>query len=239
MARFIALYRVSTGKQEDSQLGLKAQDFAVKNYILNAGGELIEEVIEVESASNKDKINTKNRALTYEAMLNKRPKLKYALQRAEELDAILIVKEPSRLTRFSILMGYLIEYNLKFICADCPNDDGMMLKLRTVFNEEENLRRSIRTKLALEQIKLTKRKKLGNNGYGAPEAMRQKAVEANKRLALEAKENIQAMDIICRCRKDGMTLTEIAQKLNSLHYKTRRGKSFVPTTVSRLFQRCQ
>lgn len=238
MARFIALYRVSTGKQEDSQLGLKAQEFAVRNYVQTTGGELIEEVIEIESASNKDKINTKNRALTYEAMLAKRPKLKYALQRAEELDAILIVKEPSRLTRFSILMGYLIEYKVRFICADCPNDDAMMLKLRTVFNEEENLRRSQRTKLALEQIKLTGSKKLGNNGYGAPEWMRQKAVEANKRLAREAKENIQAMDIICRCRKDGMTLKEIAEKLNALHYKTRRGSTFRETTVKRLLARC-
>jgi DNA invertase Pin-like site-specific DNA recombinase len=52
MGRYIALYGVSTGKQEDSQLGLKAQEFAVKNYVLNTGGELIEEVIEVESASN-------------------------------------------------------------------------------------------------------------------------------------------------------------------------------------------
>lgn len=238
MARFIALYRVSTGKQEDSQLGLKAQEFTVRNYIQTTGGELIEEVIEIESASNKDKINTKNRALTYEAMLAKRPKLKYALQRAEELDAILIVKEPSRLTRFSILMGYLIEYKVRFICADCPNDDAMMLKLRTVFNEEENMRRSQRTKLALEQIKLTGSKKLGNNGYGAPEWMRQKAIEANKRLAREAKENIQAMDIICRCRKDGMTLKEIAEKLNGLHYKTRRGARFRETTVKRLLLRC-
>lgn len=238
MNRFISLYRVSTGKQEDSQLGLKAQEFAVRNYVQNLGGELIEEVIEIESASNKDKINTKNRALTYEAMLAKRPKLKYALQKAEELDAIIIVKEPSRLTRFSILMGYLIEYKVKFICTDCPNDDAMMLKLRTVFNEEENLRRSQRTKLALEQIKLSNSKKLGNNGYGAPDWMRQKAIESNKRLAREAKENIQAMDIICRCRKDGMTLKEIAEKLNGLHYKTRRGGEFVPTTVSRLLKRC-
>ena len=238
MKRFIALYRVSTGKQEDSQLGLKAQEFTVRNYIQSIGGELIDEVVEIESASNKDKINTKNRALTYEAMLTKRPKLKYVLQRAEELDAIIVVKEPSRLTRFSILMGYLIEYKVKFICADCPNDDAMMLKLRTVFNEEENLRRSQRTKLALEQIKLTGSKKLGNNGYGAPEWMRQKAIESNKRLAREAKENIQAMDIICRCRKDGMTLNEIAEKLNGLHYKTRRGGEFVPTTVSRLLKRC-
>lgn len=68
--------------------------------------------------------------------------------------------------------------------------------------------------------------------------MRQKAVDANKRLAREAKENIQAMDIICRCRKEGMTLKEISEKLNSLHYKTRRGGSFFPTTVSRIHKRC-
>ena len=89
-----------------------------------------------------------------------------------------------------------------------------------------------------KKIKLSGIKKLGNNGYGAPDWMRQKAIDANKRLAREAKENIQAMDIICRCRKDGMTLKEIAEKLNGLHYKTRRDDVFVPTTVSRLLKRC-
>src|SRR5579863_1374446 len=155
MTNYIALYRVSTGKQEDSQLGLKAQQFAVRNFVSTSGGKITEEVVEVESASNKDKINTKNRSLSYELMLAKRPKLKYVIEKAEESGATVIVKEPSRLTRFSILMGYLIEYRIKFICTDCPNDDNMMLKLRTVFNEEENLRRSQRTKLALHQIKLT------------------------------------------------------------------------------------
>ena len=151
--KFIALYRVSTGKQADSQLGLKAQQEAIKNYVKQVSGELVEEVEEIESGSNKDRINTKNKSLSYDLMLIKRPQLKYVIELAENSGATIIVKEPSRLTRFSILMGFLIEYKVNFICADCPNDDSMMLKLRTVFNEEENLRRSERTKLALQQKK--------------------------------------------------------------------------------------
>ena len=64
----------------------------------------------------------------------------------------------------------------------------------------------------------------------------QKAIEANKRLAIEAIENIQAMDIISWFRQGGMTLIAIAEKLNSLHYKTQRGKTFVPTTVNRVLK---
>ena len=55
---YIALYRVSTSEQEDSQLSLKALAFAVKNFIQNSDSALVEDVFEIDSASNKDKINT-------------------------------------------------------------------------------------------------------------------------------------------------------------------------------------
>ena len=234
--KFIALYRVSTQKQQDSELGLNAQKHAVRAYIKHIGGELIEEVTEIESAGNKDRINTKNRSLSWEVMLNKRPQLKYAIQEAEKKGAIVIVKEPSRLTRFSLLMSYLIEYGIKFICTDCPNDDNMMLKLRTVFNEEENLRRSQRTSLALQQKKSQGFKLGGSTGF--TDEMRKRAVVVNIKAAIEAKENKQAMHVICGERKAGKTLQEIADKLNELDYKTRRGKAFSKTTVNRLLERC-
>ena len=222
--------------QEDTALGLKSQQEACRAYVSRFGGELIEEVQEVISASNKDRVNTKNRSLSYEVMLNKRPELKYVIHRAEKLGATIVVKEPSRLTRFSLLMGYLIEYNIRFVCADCPNDNAMMLKLRTVFNEDENLRISQRTKAALSQLK-KQGVKLGTSGKFTNE-MRYKAVQVNVKAAKDAKENKQAMSIVCSEIKEGKTFQQIADKLNMLEYKTRRGKEFKPTTVLRLSQRC-
>jgi DNA invertase Pin-like site-specific DNA recombinase len=133
-------------------------------------------------------------------------------------------------------MSYLIEYGIKFVCTDCANDDAMMLKLRTVFNEEENLRRSQRTSSALQQKK-RQGFKLGST-TGFTDEMRKKAAVVNAKSAIDSKENKQAMHVICGERKAGKTLQEIADKLNTLEYKTRRGKAFSKTTVNRLFARC-
>ena len=65
-----------------------------------------------------------------------------------------------------------------------------------------------------------------------------KGVEKIKQNALENKANIQAMDVICSARKEGMTFQQIADKLNQLQYTTRRGKQFNPIQVQRLFKRC-
>jgi hypothetical protein len=68
--------------------------------------------------------------------------------------------------------------------------------------------------------------------------MRKKSVLVNIKSAIEAKENKQAMHLICAERKTGKTLQQIADKLNELDYKTRRGTAFSKTTVNRLLERC-
>jgi len=73
--KFVALYRVFTQKQGDSQFSLKSQKQSVESYVKSVGGEIINEVTEVESAGNKDRINTNNRSLSYETFLSKRPQL--------------------------------------------------------------------------------------------------------------------------------------------------------------------
>ena len=47
--KFIAYYRVSTGKQKLSGLGLAAQQHAVREYLNGGRWKLLEEVTEVES----------------------------------------------------------------------------------------------------------------------------------------------------------------------------------------------
>ena len=74
------------------------------------------------------------------------------------------------------------------------------------------------------------------NGFGD---YQKKGVEKIKQNALDNKANIQAMDIICSARKEGMTFQQIADKLNKLQYTTRRGKSCNPIQVQRLYKRCE
>ena len=49
--KYVAYYRVSTGKQGRSGLGVEAQQQAVKTYLDGADWEIVEEFTEVESAN--------------------------------------------------------------------------------------------------------------------------------------------------------------------------------------------
>jgi hypothetical protein len=78
--------------------------------------------------------------------------------------------------------------------------------------------------------------RLGNpNGFGEYQSL---GIIRLKELALNNKNNIQAMDVVCNARKQSLTLQEIADKLNNLQYTTRRGKEFTATQVHRLLKKC-
>ena len=74
---------------------------------------------------------------------------------------------------------------------------------------------------------------LGNpNGFGDYQKL---WVEKIKENARTTKANIQAKDIICSARKEGLTFQQIANKLNKLQYTTRTGKIIRPIHVQRLY----
>jgi hypothetical protein len=77
--------------------------------------------------------------------------------------------------------------------------------------------------------------RLGNpNGFGENQKLGVLKIKENARTD---KANIQAMDVIVSARKQGLTYQAIADKLNRLEYKTRRGKKLNPIQVQRLFKR--
>ena len=62
-------------------------------------------------------------------------------------------------------------------------------------------------------------------------------IEKIKENAKNNKANLQAMDIICSARNEGLTYQQIADKLNRLQYTTRYGKDFKPMQVKRFYDR--
>ena len=80
--KFVAYYRVSTGKQAASGLGLEAQRNAVADYLNGGRWTLLEEYTEVETGKNAD-----------------RPQLARALALCRIHKATLIVAKLDRLTR--------------------------------------------------------------------------------------------------------------------------------------------
>lgn len=157
-----------------------------------------------------------------------------AIKLAQQHGATILVKEVSRLTRYSVLMDYLIN-TVKFIAVDSPNDDIDTIRDQTRFNEREVKKISLRTKAALDVLK--KRRKLGNTSNFTDETRRLGNLAA-KEAALNNENNNKVIDLIYLFReKNHLPYREIADLLNANKFVTATGKSFKAMTVWLLYYR--
>jgi len=237
MRKYIAYYRVSTQKQGKSGLGLQAQKNAVLNHV--GDDKIIQEFTEVETGTRK----------------KKRVEIYKAIKLAKQEKAILIVAKLDRLARDTEFTSALYNGGVEFLCCDNPNANKLTIQLLSVIAEHEATviasRISDALKVKKEKIKsgiytnkdgsemtpINGKVRLGNpNGFGDYQKL---GVQKIKENALNDKANIQAMDIICSARNEGLTFQQIADKLNNLQYTTRRGKQFNPIQVQRLYKRCE
>jgi DNA invertase Pin-like site-specific DNA recombinase len=103
--KFVCYYRVSTGRQGKSGLGLDAQRTAVEAYLNGGDWTIVEEFTEVESGKNSD-----------------RPALDQALSAARLHRAALVISKVGRLTRSVAFLSRLLEAgvvtNVHFARAD-------------------------------------------------------------------------------------------------------------------------
>ncbi|WP_299988807.1 recombinase family protein [uncultured Pontibacter sp.] len=231
--KVIEYYRVSTQKQGRSGLGLEAQAAAVSTYIKSINAESIDKYVEIESGGSKDKISA-HQDVTIDKLLKKRPVLLKAIKQAQETGATIVVKEASRLSRFSLLINYLIAYNIRFVCADNPQDDEMFIRLRTAFNEEELKKVSERTKKALQARKargLTNGKPENFSDKG-----RLKGSARMSELAAQSDVNKKVLNLIYLYQDKGLKLQQICDELNGLGYKTPRGKTYQTGSIAMLLK---
>ncbi|MFL5766077.1 MAG: recombinase family protein [Bacteroidia bacterium] len=235
MQKFIPYYRVSTKKQGNSHLGLEAQTSSVENYVRTCSGEIITSFTEIETAGNKDKISI-GQQVSIESLLRKRPLLLEAINTAQTHNAILVVKESSRLTRFSLLLEFLLKSNLQFVCADSPNDTPFITKLKTSLAEEELLRISERTKAALAALKARGFVR-DNSNHGLTKDNIQKGIEKRIELALQNENNRRATGYIMSLQKAGYTFQKMADELNNNGFKSSRNKEFYASSVHMLWNR--
>jgi DNA invertase Pin-like site-specific DNA recombinase len=137
---FIAYYRVSTGKQGKSGLGIEAQRQAVENYLNGGNWHILAEFVEVESGKRSD-----------------RPALEKALAAARVRQVPLVVAKVDRLTRSVAFLSRLLEAGVDVRFADLPMIEGatgrfLLQQMATVAELEAGMI-SARTKAALAQAK--------------------------------------------------------------------------------------
>src|SRR5262245_35675914 len=123
--KYVSYLRVSTDKQGRSGLGLEAQREAVATFL--NGSELVAEYVEVESGKEND-----------------RPQLQRALKRCEIIGATLIVAKLDRLSRDAHFLLGLQKQGTRFVAADMPEANEMVVGIMALMAQHEIGRASCR-----------------------------------------------------------------------------------------------
>lgn len=219
--KYVAYYRVSTQKQGNSGLGLEAQKQQVANFV-NCQDCIVAEFTEIESGKKDSRIE-----------------LQKAIDTANKAGAILVIAKLDRLSRNVGFIFALRDSGVKFVCVDMPDANTLTIGIFAVMAQHERELISSRTKagLAIKKQQLALIGKTLGTKENLTDAARIKATEALSLNALTNKANKQATAIATQMRTAGATLQTIADHLNTLDYKTRNGKCFMPTTVKILLDR--
>lgn len=221
--KYVAYYRVSTARQGRSGLGLEAQRAAVLGYLKGTAGRLLGEYTEVESGKRND-----------------RPQLARAIQRAKVSGARLIIAKIDRLSRNAAFLLTLRDSGVKFVAADMPDANEMVVGIMAIVAQHEREAISKRTKeaLAVARKRLAKDGRRLGNPNGA-DALR-KARKGNKAAVAEivrgADERAEEYrEVLEDVKAKGISsLAGIARELNEREIEAPRGGSWYPASVARL-----
>jgi DNA invertase Pin-like site-specific DNA recombinase len=206
----VGYYRVSTGRQGRSGLGLEAQKAAVAAFAKAEGYELAQEFTEVETGKGAD-------------AFERRPELAAALAAARKRRCSIIVAKLDRLSRNVHFIAGLMQERVPFIVAELGNDvDPFILHLFAALAEKERALISRRTKDALAAAK-ARGVQLGNPELAAANgaAARERA-EALRPILAELSE---------------LSATAAAAELNARAVPTPAGGKWHAKTVLRVRQR--
>lgn len=220
MKPIVAYYRVSTQKQGRSGLGLDAQKAAVASYLAGVPHELVGEFVEVESGRRND-----------------RPQLAKAMRLCRDRRATLVIAKLDRLARNVGFISKLMESRVKFIAADMPEANDLVIHIMAAIAQHEHAIISQRTTAAMAQAKARGRK-LGWSIPGREHQQRDACslgTAANRRQADAFAERIGPQ--IRALRDAGMSLDAIASKLNDRGERPARGASWHATSVRNVLRR--
>jgi DNA invertase Pin-like site-specific DNA recombinase len=204
--------------QEQSGLGLNAQQAAVVRHIESCGGELAGSFQEVESGKKSDRIE-----------------LAKAIDAAKRNKATLIVAKLDRLSRDPEFLFRLQNSGLDFVCCDMPQADKFTIGIMIVMAQKERDDTSRRTKAALA-VKKEELAKIGERLGASDESLiksRTKAAEVIQ--AGKLRHASYVMKVIAELREAHVTtLSEMANCLNRRGIPTARNGKWTATAVKRV-----
>lgn len=200
-------------------MGLDAQRKAVEDFLNGGRWELIEEFIEVESGKRDD-----------------RPKLAEALARCRLHNAVLVIAKLDRLSRDAHFLLGLQKAGVRFVAADMPEANEMVVGIMAVVAQAERKMISQRTKAALAAAKargqtLGTPANLRNQDAGRVQGRVKRTMMAGERAA-------DLSPIIADLRAGGASsLRQIAAGLNRRAIPAARGGPWSAVQVKRVLER--
>lgn len=217
--RFISYLRVSTARQGASGLGLEAQRQAVADFLNGGRWQLLAEVVEIEPGKRNDRV-----------------KLAEALKLCRLHNATLVIAKLDRLSRDAAFLLNLQAAGVRFVAADMPEANEMVVGIMAVVAQAERKMISARTKAALQAAKARGQVLGGDRGVKPSHATAVKGATA-----LKAKADARAADlstILAEIKAEGASsLRDHAAALNARGIPTARGGEWSAVQVSRVLAR--
>ena len=205
--KFIAYYRVSTKSQEDSGLGLRAQEKEVQDFVRKHLGVVIAEFQEVMSGYSK-----------------KRPELDRAIALAKKENATIITAKMDRLSRNLLFATTLMDEGVSFESVDFPFAHPLVKKLMVMIGEHERDMIAQRVKDALAVLKRDGKKL----GFAHPEIYKHMK-SATTKSAESHRANFLRYCEEHRCLLDSLLAHDnyvvTARKFNEMKIKKYKGKA--------------
>ena len=222
--KFIYYLRVSTAKQGVSGLGLglEAQRKAVADHLNGGRWNHVREFVEIESGKRDD-----------------RPKLAEAMALCRLHGAVLLIAKLDRLSRDAHFLLGLQKAGVRFMAADMPEANEMIVGIMAVVAQAERKMISTRTKAALAAAKARGTKLGGDRGNLAAIRDIGRAAGIATRQARASGRAADLLPIITGLQADGATtLAALAEALTARGIPTARGAStWSPMQVSRVLAR--
>jgi DNA invertase Pin-like site-specific DNA recombinase len=220
--RYVSYFRVSTGRQGKSGLGLEAQRQTVHDRLNGGDWTICAEFTEVESGR-----------------VDHRPELHKALSHCRVMGAKLIVANVSRLTRSPDFLATLVQADVEVEFCDLPNVEGpvgrFMLRQMLSVAELEAGMIADRTRKALAAAKARGVKLGGNRGNLSSDGAKGREVSLRVRQDQARRRAADLLPIIAEIRASGATsFRQVAEALNERSIPTVRGGRWSSVQVQRV-----
>jgi DNA invertase Pin-like site-specific DNA recombinase len=216
--RYVAYYRVSTGQQEESGLGLESQRAQVRDYVVENPGRLIAEYSETASGRR-----------------NERPQLAMALTTCRIMGAILVIARLDRLSRNVAMIARLMESGVDFVAADFPHANRFTIHVLAAVAEYESKIQSERMKAVLAAIK-ERGGKVGNTKRGPtrrfPFGCQQASAEARRERAEARRRDLAPL--VWKSIAEGKSHRVIANEFNETGVSVARDSKWKKHAIWRI-----